>query len=76
MSLLYYSSSEQVATYYCCSAPSLHVNVDKGNGARWRTGDRDGDGGRIRAARAGVVIGAGRRAVDMGGEGAGHGCGI
>ena len=50
--------------------------MDKGGGARWGTGDKDGDGGRIGVARADVKVEAGRIAVDRGGEGAGHGRGI
>ena len=65
-----------MATYYCCSAPSLRGNRDKGGGAKWGTVDKGGDGGRTRAARADVKGGAGRRAVDKGGEGAGRGRGI
>ena len=38
--------------------------------------DRGGGGGRTRAVRADVKGGAGRRAVDKGGEGAGRGRGI
>ena len=50
--------------------------MDKGGGMRWRTGDKDGGGGRTGAARADVMVGAGWRAVDRGGEGAGRGRGI
>ena len=70
MSLIGNLSTEKVAAYYCCSAPSSWAST--GIGASWRDGghrDKGGEGGRVRAARRGRD-GKGRRNVDRGGDGA------